>query len=210
MQMTSMHAVFKPIGVKPAQGTPARQVVVAAAQPTVTSYECSRRTVASLFASIPAFYTALPAVALIPDDDDEELVERARANRKAKLANERATEKAFARSEGFGNRNELVPVQRAVNALAKTGAALETGDTSSAAAALADGWQSEFKKASEVLSDGSSSRRSIESLFTSLGSLESSAKQGSLSEAKKSFVASVTAFKGWASDVGVASSLKGL
>ena len=45
------------------------------------------------------------ALALIPDDDDEELVEKARANRAKRLAAERETQQAFSRSaKGLGER----------------------------------------------------------------------------------------------------------
>lgn len=77
-----------------------RQVVVSAMAPQQTNdMKIQRRSLAALFAAI-----ALPAgnaLALIPDDDDEELVEKARANRKLKLNSEREAEKAFTRKAGY-------------------------------------------------------------------------------------------------------------
>jgi hypothetical protein len=62
-----------------------------------------RRALAGLLAAVPVLLPASRALALIPDDDDEDLIEKARANRKNKLASERQTEKAFSRSaKGLG------------------------------------------------------------------------------------------------------------
>ena len=58
----------------------------------------SRRALAGLLAAVPVLLPASRALALIPDDDDEELVEKARANRAKRLASERQTEQAFTRS----------------------------------------------------------------------------------------------------------------
>ena len=43
-----------------------------------------------------------------------------------------------------------------------------------------------------------------------IGALESSAKNGSLVDAKRSFVTAVSALQTWADDAGIAASLKGL
>ena len=48
------------------------------------------------------------------------------------------------------------------------------------------------------------------SMLSSLNALEASAASGSAGDAKKSFVAAVGAFKGWAVAAGVANDLKGL
>ena len=47
-------------------------------------------------------------------------------------------------------------------------------------------------------------------LAQGIGDLESSAKSGSLQEAKKSFVTAVSALQTWAESAGIAASLKGL
>ena len=71
--------------------------------------------------SVPA------AWALIPDDDDESLVELAKSRRSQKLKAELGTEKAFVRSEGFQDAS-LAPVQKAVLELAVVGSQLSSGD----------------------------------------------------------------------------------
>jgi len=212
MQVASKPFTTPAVAIRP---TGNHRVAVAAprAPATDATAPLNRRHLAVLFTAVPALISALPATALIPDDDDEELIEKARANRRAKLANEKKTEREFARSEGFSDKaleKNLIPVQRAINALARTGAALESGDTSAAASALADGWQSDFEAATKTLSDNDLSRGSVSSVIANIQTLESNARKGALGDAKSSFVASVVALQGWAKDAGIAQSLKGL
>lgn len=75
------------------------------------------------------------ARALIPDDDDEELIEKAKANRKSRLAAEKTAEKEYAKSGGFAD-GEVVAVQIAVNKLARSGEALAAGDLPAVAATV--------------------------------------------------------------------------
>ena len=53
------------------------------------------------------------ARALIPDDDDEELIEKAKANRKKRLASEKEIETEFKKSGGFaeGEVGRTLPAQ---------------------------------------------------------------------------------------------------
>lgn len=81
------------------------------------------------------FFWCVAALALIPDDDDEELIEKAKANRKSRLASEKAAEKEYAKSSGFAD-GEVVAVQIAVNKLAKSGEALAAGDLPAVAATV--------------------------------------------------------------------------
>lgn len=69
--------------------------------------------------------SAKPARALIPDEEDTEMLEKAKANRRQRLAEQRETTREFLNAEGLENRlldQELVPVQRLVLDLAKSGA----------------------------------------------------------------------------------------
>lgn len=213
MQVASKPFTTPAVAAKPIGN---HRVAVVAPRATTTDAAAAplnRRHFAALFTAVPALISALPAAALIPDDDDEELIEKARANRRAKLADEKKTEREFARSEGFSDKaleKNLIPVQRAINALARTGAALESGDASAAASALADGWQSDFEAATKTLSDNDLSRGSVSSVIASIQTLESNARKGALGDAKSSFVASVVALQKWAKDAGIAQSLKGL
>lgn len=72
------------------------------------------------------------ASALIPDDDDEELVDLAKSRRKERLENDKKVGKTFV-SEGDYNSTTISKVQNAVNRLAKDGLSLEAGDLKSLA-----------------------------------------------------------------------------
>ena len=61
----------------------------------LSTYVCTACSEASLSRSARA------ARALIPDDDDEELIEKAKANRKKRLASEKEIETEFKKSGGF-------------------------------------------------------------------------------------------------------------
>lgn len=177
------------------------------------SAETSRRSVAALFAVSPIVLAAPKALALIPDDDDEELVEKARANRKARLASERRAEKAFTRSEGFVNKAEqkdLVPVQRAINSLALTGKQLADGEVSAAASTLNAGWSGDFEAAAKDLSFDAAAKDSVARVFSDLKALQSAAQKGSLSDAKSGYVALVGSIQDWTSRAGISSSLTGI
>jgi hypothetical protein len=84
------------------RSTASRAAVVraAASEQQAAPHRVGRRSLAGLLAAVPVLLPASRALALIPDDDDEELVEKARANRAARLAEERTTQQAFARTSG--------------------------------------------------------------------------------------------------------------
>ena len=67
------------------------------------------------------------AKALIPDDDDEELIDIAKSKRKERVATEKSVEKSFVKGGDYKG-TDLTRVQNAVNKLAKEGLSLETGD----------------------------------------------------------------------------------
>jgi hypothetical protein len=107
MQAVCVQKPFAAAGVSAIRSSSTRAVGVvraAAAQPEAAAeLRLPRRALAGLLAAVPVLLPASRALALIPDDDDEDLIERARANRKNKLASERQTEKAFSRSaKGLG------------------------------------------------------------------------------------------------------------
>jgi hypothetical protein len=78
-----------------------RRALVARARASSEEWRASRRSLAAGMLAVPALLSAGSAWALIPDDDDEDLVKKARANRRSKLAEEKSAEQAFTRSEGF-------------------------------------------------------------------------------------------------------------
>lgn len=154
-----------------------------------------------------------PALALIPDEEDEELVEKAKANRRSRLAQQKATTREFIQAEGLKNSqldSQLIPVQKAVSSLAKSGSQIESGDLRGASATLSDAWAGEFEVAARSLSTSDAAKASVDAVFTGLSDTKSAAGAGDANATKKSFVTLVAALESWAADVGVAESLKGL
>lgn len=200
------------VGAMPAGRPGRRATTTVCAFQDGTAASVQRRSMAAFLAALPVALPASRALALIPDDDDEELVEKARANRKSRLATEKKAEKAFSASEGFVDRNvqkELVPVQRAINSLALTGKQLASGEVAAAADTLSGGWAADLQEAAESLSQGAA-KASAARMVGQLSELKDAANKGSLADAKKGYVALVGALQGWASDAGIAASLKGL
>jgi membrane-associated HD superfamily phosphohydrolase len=154
---------------------------------------------------------AKQAWALIPanDDEDEELVEKAKANRSSRIKVERSTEQRFAQSEGYTD-NTVQTLQRAVKKLAKSGSQLESGDLQAVAAGLRDPWVGEFKKATETVNSSQRAKDAAQRVFTSLSQVGSSAGSGDAAGAKRNFVSVVTAFQEWGKDTGVIGRLSGL
>ncbi|PRW57870.1 thylakoid lumenal kDa chloroplastic [Chlorella sorokiniana] len=209
--MQALATVQKPFAAPTAARSTGRRALAvrAAAAPE----QLSRRALAGFLAAVPVLLPASRALALIPDDDDEELVEKARANRAKRLAAERETQQAFSRSAKGLDRvleQELIPVQRAINNLAQSGAQLEAGDVKAAAGTLSGGWVRDFESAANKLSYTDSSKSSAAAVFSSLSSLQAAAASGSAADAKRGFVATVSALKGWASAANVTADLKGL
>lgn len=93
-----MQKPFAASGVRAARSSSRCVAVVRAAAAGEEAPRVARRSLAVLLAAAPVLLPASRALALIPDDDDEELIERARANRKARLASEKQTQQAFSRS----------------------------------------------------------------------------------------------------------------
>lgn len=71
-----------------------------------------------------ALLFAPKALALIPDEEDEEMLEKAKANRQRRLSQQKETTREFLQVEGLKNKQldqELIPVQKAVAQLSKSG-----------------------------------------------------------------------------------------
>eukprot|EP00873_Tetraselmis_striata_P007277 jgi/Tetstr1/427541/TSEL_017667.t1 len=202
--MTSQLLAGRPV----ARPRAAALVVRAAASPQV-----SRRTAASLLALPAALVFPGKGLALIPDDDDEELVLKAKANRKERLKVDRAQGKEFLKGEGISTGQEatdLVPVQKAIAELAKSGSQLEKGDLGAVAATTGGAWMSEFKSAAINLSTSDAAKASVTTVLSSIEGLQKSAKANKLPEAKRNFVTMVDALQAWTTDVGVSDKLRGL
>lgn len=203
-------------GVQPGRSSlrPSRAAVQCAAGPREEAPQASRREAILRLAGLPALFAAAPALALIPNDADEELIQKLEASRKARLAAEKDVEKDFARKEGFvvdrSTGKELIAVQRAVARLSQSGAALEAGDAKKAADTLSDGWLGPFESAGRDLSQSAAAKQSLAGVLSSVQGLQNAAKSGDVAGAKGSFVVTVDAFTAWVSAAGLQASVKGL
>lgn len=172
-----------------------------------------RRRLSMALIALPMFGPVRPALALIPDDEDEELIEKAKANRKARLAQQQTTTRAFLKDEGITDLKlgkELVPVQQAVTNLAISGSQLDKGDLPALASTLSDDWVDEFSIAAKAVSKSEDSQVIVDQVMASLASLKSAAASGDVTASKKSYVEVVASLQSWATQAGVAPSLKGL
>jgi hypothetical protein len=169
--------------------------------------QTSRRTVAILLASLPVF--AQSAQALIPDDDDEELVDLAKSRRKERVANEKKLENQFVK-EGDYQGKDVTQIQNAVNKLAKEGLSLESGDLKALANAASESWIGDLKKAIADLSSTQASQSSSAKVSSSLDTLGKALGGGDLDKAKDAFGSAVSALSTWVADAGLKDQIKGL
>lgn len=88
----------------------------------------SRRALLAGLALTPALVSQFaPAWALIPDDEDEEMVKKAKANRKRQLEADKVLQRQFMAEEGLVDRQlegQLVPLEKGVIRLAQVRAAV--------------------------------------------------------------------------------------
>ena len=155
---------------------------------------------------------ARPARAILPDDDDMELIARARAKRQQRIEDEFENGRSFAATEGFSaslgaSQKSIAEVQRAVNALSDAGAALSSGDLGQAQSAAGGGWVQDFQSAAVSLDSTAKLSGEYETVVKGLGGIQNARDVDS---ARQSFVVAVTALQGWAADTGIASKLEGL
>lgn len=109
-----------------------RSVAARAAPPAPQPALARRSALAGLLGGAALLPFSRPALALIPDEEDEELLAKAKANRAERLAKNKETTRAFIADEGFSNKQlegELIPVQKAVAKLAQSGATGRTQAT---------------------------------------------------------------------------------
>ena len=156
---------------------------------------------------------AFAALALIPDDDDLDLVVKARANRSARLSSEKTTEARFSAEGGAAKKvGPLAAAQKAVRKLSRSAAALDAGSASDAAAALSGTWAADFAVSAAALSGdaGSPAGKAAAAAVAAVDAYVVVAKGGDLGKAKAGFVAAATALQGWAQAAGVATLMTGL
>lgn len=179
----------------------------------------SRRSISGALGAVGAavpFLASRQAMALIQDDDDPELVAKAKANRAARLKEERQVEDEFLRAQGVTNKRErieLMPITRAVSRLADLGQNINDKDFLAISVSLSDGggtggWISPLMDKIGQLSETDATKASMGQLKTALDSMSAAAKSKDLNGVKRSYVTSVSAFEQWAVDADVAKFLR--
>ncbi|KAK9841480.1 hypothetical protein WJX74_006583 [Apatococcus lobatus] len=187
-----------------------RRPVCCRCSPEVPASGLSRRAGLAALVGLPLIASIPAAQAILPtqDDEDEELINKAKSNRKSRVAQELTTEKTFAK-ENY-NDTALTTVSRAVKKIAKSGDQLEKGDLKAVAANISDSWVAEFQKVANDLSRTDAAKSSYPAIFKEISSLGSAASSGNSQSAKKEFVDTVSAIQAWADQAGIASQIIGL
>jgi hypothetical protein len=154
-----------------------------------------------------------PAKALIPDDDDQDLLKAAKAKRKAKIQEEKKVERSFQENTGQGLdelKRELKPVQLAIGQMAKAGTNLANDDAKAAATELNGPWVNDFKTAALKVSATEDAKDLVKPLVEGVKKIKESSERNKLPEAKTAFKAFVSDFKSWEAAAQVESLLQGV
>lgn len=160
--------------------------------------------------------TLLPAYGafaeILPDDDDPELLAAARANRKSKLAQEKALEAVTDGPQAGRLDAQCVPVQKTVIALGLIGQQLGKGfiDKNSMQAST-NVSISELAASIQELSGSSDEAKSMGVTFLKdFQSLQKSINAGDVKNARPTYVSTVANLESWAAAAGVVGSIQGL
>jgi len=176
-----------------------------------------RRAVAGSLGIAAPILAARNAMAILPDDDDAELLEKAKARRSERIKEEKKLESDFLRAEGITNKKarvELVPVTRAVARLADLGKAISEKNLIEVSTSLSPdkggtgGWiQPLMDKVTEI-STSDASKSSASSLQDAFNGMTKAASNKDVMALKKGYVTTVTALERWAIDADVAEYLR--
>mmetsp|Transcript_36490 Transcript_36490/g.107768 ORF Transcript_36490/g.107768 Transcript_36490/m.107768 type:complete len:207 (-) Transcript_36490:100-720(-) len=188
----------------------------AAVRPSMTCHAAGSETVEApnrraallslLAAPAASAVFAAPAFALLPDEEDEELIEKAKANRKARLEQQRLTTRQFMADEGLKNKElerELEPVQRGVYELAKAGSQVQDGELKAAASTLGGDWLDAFARSAGRFG-------SPDAVVASIGDLKAATSKGDGKASKRAYVEVVDAVQAWAATASLTDRLQGL
>ncbi|KAL3024572.1 hypothetical protein AAZX31_04G130800 [Glycine max] len=133
--------------------------------------------------------------AILEADDDEELLEKVKRDRKKRLE-----------KQGY--------LQDLVYKLSAVGQALEKNDLSAAGSVLGGSTDADWVQRANIafnkLSSSSEEKTEVDAFNSSLASLISSVSKKDVESSKIAFVSSATAFEKWTSMTGLAAQLKGL
>jgi len=195
------------LGVKGADavvGTSRRAVVTCQAGGVAKLSGLNRRQVAGASLVLGSFLVASKALALIEADDDEELLEKVKKDRKAKIEK---------RSSLGSYKGQEALVQKAVYKLSSVGKAIDEGDLTAASAvigaSLDTDWLKELTAATSAVSTNADESKAAGFLSDSLSSLQTAVSGSSNDKAKEAFVVSAEALEKWTRLTGIYQELQG-
>ena len=167
----------------------------------VEQHKQTRREVMKFAALAPALFSALPAMAILQgnDEDDEAFLAKAKANRSAKLQNERSKQAKYAGEKLGRSTGGVAALQLAVYKISKAGSLIDQDSIYGAGAELESGnWEKELGK----------SEFGTDALISAVGALKQACASGDANGAKQAYVSTANALKQVANAGGVASQLK--
>lgn len=145
------------------------------------------------------------ALALLEADDDEELLEKVKEDRKKKIKR---------RGEISSFKEETASLQVAINQLSKAGQALDGNDFPGASKALgkslSEGWITNVEKALTKVSSSAEEEDEAKLFSSSLASLQTAVSKQDMDSSKSAFVKSAEALEKWSFLTGLAEQVKGL
>ncbi|TKY73199.1 Thylakoid lumenal 16.5 kDa protein [Spatholobus suberectus] len=144
--------------------------------------------------------------AILEADDDEELLEKVKRDRKKRLEKQGVISSSQQETAGY--------LQDLVYKLSQVGQALEKNDLSTAGSVLGGNtdtdWVQKANIAFNKLSSSPEEKTEVDTFNSSLASLISSVSKNDVESSKIAFLSSATAFEKWTSITGLAAQLKGL
>jgi len=183
-----------------------RSVVRASAEskaPKAVKAPVSRRDTLALGASAVQLMVASKAWALIPgnDDEDEELLAKAKANRSERIQAERKLEKSYVTKNEYKLDSDSSKVQIAVFKMSKAGGLIEQGYLALAAEELGKGsWEADLKAANLG--------KEPDAFLSAVAGLKKACTGGDAGAAKKAYVAAAKALEAFAQDTKTADAVK--
>ncbi|PPD69788.1 hypothetical protein GOBAR_DD33328 [Gossypium barbadense] len=143
--------------------------------------------------------------AILEADDDEELLEKVKKDRKKRLERQGVISSS-GQEKGY--------LQDVVYKLSEIGLAIDNNDLSTASSVLGGSTDTEWVKNANVafnkLSSSPEEKTQVEKFNSSLASLISSVTKNDVESSKVAFVTSATAFEKWTTLTGLVGQLKGL
>ncbi|KAL9339708.1 hypothetical protein Peur_068723 [Populus x canadensis] len=143
--------------------------------------------------------------AILEADDDEELLEKVKRDRKKRLERQGVISSAN-KEKGY--------LQDLVYKLSKVGQAIDNNDLSTASSVLGGSTDTDWVKKANIaftkLSSSPEEKIEVDTFNSSLSSLISSVTSNDIESSKIAFVSSATAFEKWTTLTGLFGQLKGL